>query len=333
MYLARLPDKVGKRRYVIRQSYPDGKCYRSRDLFDLGDNPSAFIIYPGGNSFYIDTIVEETIAAKGIPVSQDDLEPVFMPFLPPHIRRVIRGFDRRSRYKQAKPTCIPAAANHIFDRRRLHFLRSGRVNARELNSAPDRFYAMLQQKSRDEIEHDFITAERHLKNREFAAYTCQIFNLQNYFSERFARTHPEALSTERMDPHFIESLCRLNQDETFWLGSEAETGLRRHLMRYAIMYFDSSFPTHDPFQDILRDFMNRYRRYRPPESVRISLTESAEILGVTVDALKKMDLRMLTRQYRRQALKHHPDKGGNPIAFVKLTAAYEKLLKRKRHRG
>jgi hypothetical protein len=54
MYLARLPENSNGCRYLIRQSYADGNCYRSRDLFDLGDDPSRFIVYVGGNGFYID---------------------------------------------------------------------------------------------------------------------------------------------------------------------------------------------------------------------------------------------------------------------------------------
>lgn len=330
MYIARLPDKVTRWRYVIRQSYADGECYRSRDLFDLGGDPSRFIVYPGGNGFYIDTVVEDTIAEKGIRVSQDDLEPVFMPFLSPHIQKVIKGFDRKARRSQSKSASIPAAANHIFDRRRVHYLRLGRVNAREMASAPDRFYTMLHHKSRDEIECHFFEAERILKARELAAYIFQIFDLQKYFSERFARSHPEALSADRVDHYFIKALCELNQDNSFWLGSQAETGLRQHLVRYAIIYFDHHFPTRDPFQDFLHDFMNRRRRHHPPRSVQISLGESAKLLGVSAEILKKMDLGMLTRQYRRQALKYHPDRGGDPEIFLKLGAAYEKLLKRKR---
>lgn len=329
MYLASQRDGTKGRRYLIRQSYADGDCYRSRDLFDLGDDPARYIIYPGGNGFYIDPEVEEAIAAQGVPVTQDDLEPVFMPFLAPHIRRVIDGFDRRSRNYCRSTTCLPGDSVHRFDRYRLHFLKFGRVDPRSVNCTPDAVYAPLQYKSRDEIEFDFITAERILKPHEKALYTFQIFDLAQCFAEHIARDRPDVLDRDRMDRFFIERLCGLNEDSSFWLGSAEEPGLHRHLVRYAVMYFDGYFPTRDPFQAFLRDFMNRHRIHRPPERVRVSLAESARLFGVTVEALKKMDCRALTRQYRKRALKYHPDQGGDQEAFVKLSAAYRKLLNRK----
>jgi curved DNA-binding protein CbpA len=59
------------------------------------------------------------------------------------------------------------------------------------------------------------------------------------------------------------------------------------------------------------------------------MAESARLFNVTVETLKKMDCRVLTRQYRKIAMKHHPDKGGDKETFVKLNAAYHKLLERK----
>ncbi|MGD9211701.1 MAG: J domain-containing protein [Desulfobacteraceae bacterium] len=330
MYIARLPQQGGRCKYIIRHSYDDGTCYRSCDLYDLGDDPTRFIVYPGGNSFYIDLDLEEAIAAQGIFVSQELLEPLFLPFLAPHIRRVIAAFDRKSRHHCiSTKACIPAESHHPFDRYRLHFLKLGQVDFRTMACTPDHFYISLQHKSRDEIESDFITAERILKTKELSQYTFQIFNLQSYFKESFARGYPMGLDQNRMDRFFMEALCRLNQDEFFWRGSDEEVGLRRHLIRYAIMYFDSVFPSYDPFRDFLRDFANRHRTHRPPESIRVSLAESARLLGVSEKTLKEMDGQTLTRQYRKQALKYHPDKGGRKETFIKLSAAYHKLLKRK----
>ncbi len=329
MYLARLPNKNNRCRYMIRQSYADGHCYRSRDLFDLGDDPTRYIIYPGGNSFYIDTALQDAIADQNIRVSQDDLESIFMPFLSARIRRVIDGFDRKGRSKRFSKSCIPADTFHLFDRYRMHYLKLGQVDHRELGCMANRFYENLSHKSRDEIECDFMMAERFLEPEEQARYTYQIFDLKQYFNESYAHSHPEGLDQHRMDGFFVKTLCTLNRDESFWMGSDAESGIRRHLVRYAVMYFDNSFSSRDPFRDFLDDFMNRHRIHRPPESVQVSLAESARLFGVTVDALKKMDCRALTRQYRKLALRHHPDKGGDPETFVKLSEAHEKLLKRK----
>ena len=329
MYLASFREKKNKRRYVIRHSYADGGCFRSRDLFDLGEDPARFIKYPGGNGFYIDTLVEDAIAEQGVNACQDDLETVFMPFLDPHIKRVIAGFDRRARTHHRSHACLPVETVHLFDRYRLHYLKLGRVDPKRLGCMPEAFYANLHNKSRDEIEYDFIAAEKILKPHELALYTYQIFDLQRFFHQHAAQHHPEALDQQQLDRFFMQSLCQLNTDGSFWTGHENESGLHQHLVRYAVMYFDSSFQVQDPFQSFLRDFMNRHRVHRPPESVQVSLAESAGLFGVTVDALKKMDCRNLARQYRKVALRHHPDKGGDPENFVKLTAAYQKLMKRK----
>jgi len=333
MYLARIRDKQNGFRYFIRQSYAHGNGYRSRDLFDLGDDPGQFIVYPGGNGFYIDTTVEDTIADKGISVCQADLEPVFLPFIKPRIRRVIDGFDRMERTRQPSKTCTPADAYHDFDRYRLHFLKLGNVNPRQMGCVPDRFYASLSGKSRDEIEYDFIDAERVLNRSELALYAFQIFDLQRHFNEHYARSHPEYLDQERVDRIFVEELCRLNRDSAFWMDDQPNNELQPHLMRYAVIYFDNAFPFRDPFGDFLRRFMNRHRVHRPPQSITVSLEESARLFGVSTATLRKMDCRALTRRYRKLAQQHHPDKGGDQENFIRLSAAYRKLLKRKNRFG
>lgn len=50
MYIAQ-QRKGRKLEFVIRESYRDGTCWRSRDLFPLGTDPGRFLVYPGGNSF------------------------------------------------------------------------------------------------------------------------------------------------------------------------------------------------------------------------------------------------------------------------------------------
>ena len=329
MYLARIRDKHHTRRYIIRHSVYDGGHYRSRDLFELGPDPSRFIHYPGGNGFYIDPAVEEGIKDQGLTVSQQDLEPLFLRFLDPEIRRVIEAFDRGSTRRRQSSSCRPAEAFHPFDRHRLHFLKLGQVNRRRMGCTPDWFYATLDQKSRDEIEHDFIHAEGILKPHEIARYAYEIFDLERYFTESFARAHPEGLDQGRMDDVFMACLCKLNRDEDFWQEAVLGGSLRPHLVRYAVMYFDNAFPVRDPFHDFLREFMNRHRVHRPPKSVQVSLAESAGLFNVSVKTLSSMDCRTLTRQYRRMAMQHHPDKGGDPEHFLRLTAAYRKLLRRK----
>ena len=333
MYLARIRDKQNGFRYFIRQSYAHGNGYRSRDLFDLGDDPARFIVYPGGNGFYIDTMVEDAIGEKGISVCQADLEPVFLPFLKPRIRRVIDGFDRKERNHRPSQTCTPTDAYHSFDRYRLHFLKLGSVNSRQMGCVPDRFYAGLSGKSRDEIEYGFIEAERALNPREMALYAFQIFDLQRHFNAHYARCHPECLDQERVDRIFIEELCRLNRDPVFWMDEQPDNELQPHLKRYAVIYFDHAFPLRDPFDDFLRRFMNRHRVHRPPQSIAVSLEESARLFGVSTEVLRKMDCRALTRRYRKLAQQHHPDKGGDQESFIRLSAAYRKLLKRKSRFG
>ena len=52
--------------------------------------------------------------------------------------------------------------------------------------------------------------------------------------------------------------------------------------------------------------------------------EPHEILGVAWDASE----RVLRSAYRRLALGHHPDKGGDPVRFQLIVTAYEALMNR-----
>ena len=64
MYLANVIID-GRMRFIIRESYRDGDVFKSRNLFDLGKDPARFIVYPGGNSFYIDDTVLDGLSSAG----------------------------------------------------------------------------------------------------------------------------------------------------------------------------------------------------------------------------------------------------------------------------
>ena len=322
--------------YFIRESYPDGDNFLSRDLIDLGPDPGRFIIYPGGNSFYIDEIIESRINESGREADPDILEDIFWRFLRPPIKRALEPFRNREkrhqsnqRKRDSRPD--PGARIHIFDKRRAHFLRFGRTDQGNLSHLPPAMFRMLPQKSRDEIEQLFIDMERELPIGEYKTYVYVIFDLQRYFYESVARNHPQMLDQVNVDEHFIEEVCRLNVDPFFWAGMPFGCELNDYLVRYVLMYFDYDYGPSSFMEEYLRQFINSRREYRPPPgSHSMSLKEASTAFGRSKEELKKMSARELTRQYRQKAQKIHPDKGGDHDKFVELTEAYHELLKSKR---
>ena len=331
MYLA-VKRFSGKPFYVIRESYRHRGHYRSRDLLELGFDPSRFIVYPGGNSFYIDETVEDHLSRIGVENAGDELETIFWPFLEPGIRRSLECFRHRELSVKARrrrpPPQIKQHQFHVFDRRRLHFLKFGQMTQRRLDSLPVRLLETLFRKSRDEIEQALFQMERRLRPRELKAYVFVIFDLQRFFSEHFARENPEFLDQGLVDEHFLADLCRLNADEGFWSGAQQPTSfLHPCLQRYLFMYFDVEYPSRSFGQEFIRRFINDHRRHRlRPSTFSIGLEEAREVFGKTDAELKKMRRRDLVRLFRRKAQKLHPDKGGDQQAFVKLTEAYHRLL-------
>ena len=65
MYLARKTIS-GIPYFFIRESYYDDACFRSRNLVELGPDPSRYIIYPGGNAYYFDEAIEAELEALGV---------------------------------------------------------------------------------------------------------------------------------------------------------------------------------------------------------------------------------------------------------------------------
>ncbi len=332
MYLASV-SAGGRPHFFIRESFlREGIC-RHRDLFDLGTSPGRFIVYPGGNSFYVDEGVEDAIRACGTETNQEELEAIFWPFLDPAIRRKLEPFRRQERRLKDErgPKSTPRPETiHLFDKRRIHFLKFGQMEQRSLEHLPASAIHKLQDKSRDEIEHGFMQMEAVLRPREIKTYCYVIFNLQRHFTQRFAKQTPEFLDQDEVDRCFVEELCRLDADPVFWSGLPAAGRLHDHLVRYVLMFFDHDYGSRSLVDDYLRDFMNRHRAYRPPESVVVRMEEAGRIFGKSREALKKMNRRELSRLYRRRAQELHPDKGGSHETFLKLSAAYHKLLRAKR---
>ena len=332
MYLARRRI-AGRWQYALRESYRSGAHLLFREVFDLGPAPERFIVYPGGNAFYIDPELEEALRARGADPSAAELESIFWPFVAPDIRWKIEGFRRREeRSRRARETPDPGspAVPHLFDRRRLLFLKTGRLDQRSLGGLPSSSLRALQGKSRDELEQGFIEMEAVLRPRELKAYVYTIFDLQRAFDQRFARETPEFLDLDRLDAVYGEALCALQDDPAFWGGMDAGARLNDYLVRYAIMYFDHEFESRSPAAAYIQDFINRHRDYRPPASVVASLQEMAEVFAASREALKQMSGRELTRLFRRRAQELHPDKGGDHERFVRLSQAYVHLMRTKR---
>jgi hypothetical protein len=308
----------------------------SRDLIDLGTDPAERIIYPGGNAFYIDPVIEDHLDELGIIFQDSDLEDIFWRFLDPDIQRVLEHFRHREALlrKSRKPREKPAKAEspvHVFDKRRLHYLKFGRMEQGYLWRVPEKMFNVLHNKSRDEIEQLFLDMERQLNPREYKAYNYVIFNINQSFNESFAKKRPQYLKQRDVDDHFIEEICRLNRDLAFWGGMQTGSRLHEYLVRYILMYFDYDFASRSWVEDYIHNFINSRRDYQSPfKAGSVTLDEASSIFGETKDALKTMRRQELVRIFRRRAQELHPDKGGEQEKFVELNHAYHMLLRTKR---
>ncbi|MBW1752551.1 MAG: J domain-containing protein [Deltaproteobacteria bacterium] len=332
MYLARHRVK-GKIKYTIRESYENDAGLRSRDLFELGSDPSKYIVYPGGNAFYVDEALEEQLLDAGLQSDPQAIEDIFWPFVDPEIKRIIEPFRNRSKKRSKKEPLDPDRATkikagvHVFDKRRLHFLRFGQMDQGYIGRMPAAILKRVAGKSRDEIEQDFIVQEHSLAPFEFKNYVYVIFDLQRFFKELIAKELPQGLDQKTVDLHLIEEVCRLNQSPEFWNGRPPQEELHEYLRRYVVWFFDYEYG-HSTFpEDYIKDFLNRHRRYGPPKPKEtVSIDEARKIFGVKEETLQNMTIRGLRRLYRRQAQKLHPDTGGDHEKFIKLTDAYKSLL-------
>lgn len=337
MYLGLLKRR-NKQHYVLRDSHWHEGCLKCRDLFNLGENPESFIHYPGGNGFYFSSELEEALQAKEVDYSADDLEDIFLPFLKPHIRRVVAGFRRNgassSRWRNLSESELLSLQNalHSFDKRRLHFLRCGRVDIGMLDGRPWKFLNILLGKCRDEIEHTIESMERELRPQEFRAYLYTALNLQRYFQHHLTKHHPIALDPETVDDRFFQELCSLNDDKKFFRGVSRRTSksLHPYLVKYLILYFDHDFERHNGWAEFTKQFTWRRQFYgRAAAKSSMETDDACRCLGICRNDFDNMSRAELASHYRRQAKKLHPDSGGDHDEFIRMTEAYESLLMKK----
>ena len=195
---------------------------------------------------------------------------------------------------------------------------------------PQKLFDNLRNKSRDEIEQQFLDMEQQLNPREYKAYAYVIFNINQFFTESFAKKRPQDLKQGDVDEYFVDEICKLNQDHTFWAGMQTTTSLHAYLIRYLLMYIDYDFAPRSWVEDYIRNFVNSRRDYQSPfKAGSVTLKEAGSIFGESREVLKKMSRPELVRLFRRKAQEFHPDKGGNHEKFVALTRAYHVLLKMK----
>ncbi|ROQ89546.1 J domain-containing protein [Desulfosoma caldarium] len=326
-------------RYVLRESFWNGSCFAARDIVDLGGDPARHIVYVGGNGFYFSEAVEEAFARMGLKRNTEDLEQAFLLYLDPHIRRVIENFTMgrvgRSPSWNAEEAAHHQRFLHPFDKRRLHFLRCGRTDMGNLEGRTWKFLNVLCDKSRDEIEHVIEGMEKVLRPHEWRNYLFTALDLQKYFPNRCMKNHPAALDPEAVDAYFLKEICRLNQDALFFVGVEDHNPqiLHAFLVKYVIMYFDHAFSPGSVWGRVFEDFV-RYRSFSFRPAARQGLTEeeACACLGLQPKEYRAMSAQALARHYRKKAKKHHPDAGGDHETFIRLSQAYECLMRCKAQR-
>ncbi len=324
--------------YFIRQSVKGGKeKVQTLELFDLGSDPSKYIIYPGGHAFYIDEKIQQRLEDIGIEVTQDDLEEIFWPFLKPDIKRALEPFRSRGNAKNRRKMTPSREENlraktHPFDKRRLHYLKFGRMNQGYVGKMSGKLLRDLEGKSRDEIEQYFWRTETQiLKRHELKTYLYVVFDLQRFFTSHWANNAPELVNEDSLDEYFLQEICRLNSSDNFWVGELHDKRLHDYLIRYLIMFFDNDFTQRNLAGEFFRDFVNQHRTFRGyPQKITVDIQEASTIFGVSQETLNSISKTNLIRLYRRLAQKHHPDLGGEHEKFIRLTEAFQSTMRKRR---
>lgn len=336
MYLATLTRGQTKH-YEIRQSLPgdDHRYLEYQVVFDLGGDPGRYIERLSDDICYFSAELEERLQQETSEDASLILEELLWDFLPAEEQTRLsifrhRGKARVSALSEGERSAIEKDI-HLFDRRRLYYLRYGGVDQSRIFRLNPKLYRPLLNKCRDEREFYLLDLEKALQHNELRTYVFAIFDLQRHFTESFSATMPEALDQTDIADFFIEEICSLNDDKSFWRTGTGGTSLHDHLIRYMIMFFDHGYGRRSLFDDFVREFMGRHRAFSWPEKKpAVSTGQAEKIFQRKWQKLQKMSRRELTRLYRERAKELHPDSGGNHEQFIELNGAYASLMARKK---
>ena len=322
--------------YCLRLSYwnREHQQFHTTKLLDLGTDPADSLHYPNDTCFHLDPDLVFQIEKRCGRDLESELEELLWPFVEPSVKRKMEHFFSRGksvgRKNKAKIKLLSCDGQTVqsFDKRRLHFLRFGSTDQGHVFSMPPALEAKLLNRSRDELEQYFLEAEAKLREVELKSYLYATLDLQSHFSEAFARTIPQALPPEKIDKAFLDELCKLNENSIFWQDRSDYSRLPDYLIRYLILFFDAHFPRRSRAADEAREFMDDHRQFRWPErKVTVSEDEMAILFGEDTETLRMANKKEITRLYRKKAKSMHPDTGGEQEEFIRLTTAYEELLR------
>lgn len=334
MYLAKL-QHGSTIHYQLRQSLvTDKELHDYTILFKLGAQPSDYFTIIEDHVVIFAEVLLQTLTQAIGKDPETLLENLLFEFFPRSVQQKLNTFKARTTEYRGplnvdEQKAIQAQV-HIFDRRRLYYLRYGAVDQSRLTKLHEKCCRPLLGQSRDEREYYFMAEEKVIEPGSYFQYIFAIFNLQKHFRQSFAPWLPEALAMKEVADQFTKVICILQKDNTFWQAQTGGTFLHAHLTRYLWMFFD--FVPHRPsFQrDFARAFMGNHRTFKWPEKkVEVPPEKIEEIFGVSHSHLTALKKEELTRLYRKKAMKLHPDKGGDAEQFILLTEVYTTLLNKK----
>ncbi|PIE55993.1 MAG: hypothetical protein CSA34_06145 [Desulfobulbus propionicus] len=308
----------------------DADNWTCRDLADLGEDPSVYIHYQGGLSYELDETLVDRLRALGVEHSYDRLDDILFPFVEPELKARLAHFRERGCQRHWKPMDREARQRildetHVFDRRRLFFLRFAQLDLRRMDRAQP-VYRVLLNKSRDEIEQYILAREQVLRPFDLRAYFFVAFDLYRHLHGMNPRIALECAGQEQMDDALLKSVCELDQDRELWRGFQRQAVLPLYLRRYLVIYFDYLQSSSDPRGNRHRFFFHHEsaRQHRP---VSMSIQEALQLFHLDLHAYQDMSREQLNRLYRKRAKRVHPDHGGDHDQFIALTRAYNVLLR------